>query len=102
MAKVLNNHRYLGPYEKYVPEHEFDSFYGREDFTFIRPFLFFEGGFMVWLSDSEVPPKWHHVFCSQKRFASKEEAIADLDRSLIEQGYVFLTEEQYEKLRVLV
>jgi hypothetical protein len=45
---------------------------------------------------------WGRTFGNGTRYLTKEAAIAALDNDLIERGYVLLTEEQFEKLSVLL
>jgi hypothetical protein len=56
-------------------------------------------GFAVWF-DYDYR-SWRCSF-SKEPFRTAEEAKQDLDRSLSNSGYLFLTEKQYEKLKSLL
>jgi len=52
--------------------------------------------------DKDSIPKWYYTMTNgEKDFDTKEQAKADLDKRLLEEGYIILTQEQVDKLSIL-
>ena len=89
----MNNvNKYLGPYIPYKTDSIKNGF--------IRKYVATLGGFIVWRQGSGSI--WCSVLFTKKTFPSKEAAMNALDIVLLKEGYVFLTEEQIDKLKVLI
>ena len=84
--------KYLGPYTAF------------KDFSikigFIRKYLSTSGGFIVWCN--EFNSVWYSVLLTNRSFYSKKAAMDALDAELLKEGYIFLTEKQFKKLKVLL
>jgi hypothetical protein len=85
--------KYMCPWQKHP------SFCcGNVSEAYIRPYFGLGGGWIVWCEKDG----WHRVHVVKKIFNSKEAAMADTDQDLINQGYVLLSEEQLNRLQVLL
>jgi hypothetical protein len=97
--------KYLSPYKR-QPSHSWER-WGRYDLS---------GDIRLWVAKPLPNNGWSNrrvkdwyingenfsSLPNDQGFDTKEEAMEALDRWLVEQGYVLLTEEQWEKLVVLV
>jgi hypothetical protein len=70
--------------------------------SYCRRLLGSDNSFYVWRA---VKGEWYHVSGTQwdpsVSCSSFEEASNALDKELIEQGYIFLTEDQWDKYQLL-
>jgi len=53
--------------------------------------------------DKDSIPRWYYTMTNggDKDFDTKEEAKTDLDKTLLEEGYAILTQEQVDKFTIL-
>ena len=86
------NEKYLSPYKRIHGSANIDEGY-------IRNYIGGSGGFMVWKSYDGVD--WRRVL-NPSSFHSLDAAKEHLDKELIEKGYIFLTDEQFEKYQLLL
>jgi hypothetical protein len=87
--------RYLSPYQD-----DGEKLYSRKPLVANPPFRVYMQPFMEyywWVNDVCFDNMNAWVECS-----TKEKAMAAQDKKLLEQGFVLLTQEQFDRLRVLV
>jgi len=91
------NNKYLSPYKR-IHGSVIDEGY-------IRHYIGGSGGFMVWKSydgfAENIKVNWRRVL-NVSGFHSLDAAKEHLDKELIEKGYIFLTDEQFEKYQLLL
>jgi len=89
------NEKYLSPYKRIILIPAMNWY----EQAYIRHYIGGSGGFMVWKSYNGID--WRRVL-NPSSFHSLDAAKEHLDKELIEKGYIFLTDEQFEKYQLLL